>query len=73
MKHFFVGDLVRMDFTAAARDEWQHLDGMLGVIIDTDPEQGSVFVVSQRGVEEIHTTYLEVVNKSLNNLDGSSV
>lgn len=63
MKHFFVGDLVRMDFTAALRLEWQHLDGTLGVIIDTDPEQGSVFVVSQRGVEEIHTTYLEVINE----------
>jgi len=58
-----VGDLVKMDFTSAFRPEWQHLDGTLGVIIDTDPEQESVFVVSQRGVEEIHTTYLEVINE----------
>ena len=56
-----IGDLVKMDF--GARYEWQQLNGMLGVIIDTDPEQGSVFVVSQRGVEEIHTTYLEVINE----------
>jgi hypothetical protein len=58
-----IGDLVKMDFTAGCRPEWQHLDGTLGVIINTDPEQGSVFVVSQRGVEEIHTTYLEVINE----------
>ena len=59
-----VGDLVKMDFTAASRPEWQYLDGTLGVIIDTDPEQESAFVVSQRGVEEIHITYLEVINES---------
>ena len=59
-----VGDLVKMDFTSAFRPEWQHLDGMLGVIIDTDIEQGSVFVVSQRGMEEIHTTYIEVISES---------
>jgi hypothetical protein len=64
MKHFFVGDLVRMDFTAASQPEWQHLDGTLGVIINTDPEQGSVFVVSQYGVEEIYTTHLEVISES---------
>ena len=59
-----VGDLVKMNFTRfSEHTEWQHLNGMLGVIIDTDPEQGSVFVLSQRGMEEIHTTYLVVVNK----------
>ena len=56
-----IGDLVKMNFMAST--EWQHLNGILGVIIDTDPEQESVFVVSQRGVEEIHTTYLEVINE----------
>jgi len=57
-----VGDLVKMNFRTSS--EWQHLNGMLGVIINTDPEQGSVFVVSQLGVEKIHTTYLELLNES---------
>ena len=57
-----VGNLVKMNFTT--RPEWQHLNGMLGVITDTDPEQGSVFVLSRRGVEEIHTHYLEVISES---------
>jgi len=59
-----VGDLVKFNFIIAARPEWNHLNGMLGVIVDTDPKQESVFVVSQRGVEEIHITYLEVLNES---------
>ena len=59
-----VGDLVKMDFGVGAGPEWQQFNGMLGVITDTDPEQGSVFVLSQCGVEEIHTCYLEVINES---------
>ena len=70
-----VGDLVRVDYSIAIKPdhwdvhppsvmEWQQFNGMLGVITDTDPEQGSVFVLSQCGVEEIHTCYLEVINES---------
>jgi hypothetical protein len=57
-----VGDLVKMDFGVGAGPEWQQLNGMLGVIIDTDPEQGSVFVLFQGGMEEVHTCYLEVIS-----------
>ena len=57
-----IGDLVKMNFMAST--EWQHFNGILGVIIDTDPKKESVFVVSHLGTEEIHITYLEVINKS---------
>ena len=58
-----VGDLVKIDGGALG---WApEYDGVTGLIIDTDEEQGSVYVVTGRlGLEEFHTHYCEVISES---------
>jgi hypothetical protein len=57
-----VGDLVKIDGGSLG---WAlEFAGVSGLIIDTDTEQGSVYVVTEHGIEEFHTYYCEVINES---------
>ena len=61
-----VGDLVKIDYSADFGAYWQRFNGTLAVVVRDDVRvegEGYVFVVSQCGVEEIHTCYLEVINE----------
>ena len=57
-----VGDLVKIDGGSLG---WAaEFDGVTGLITDTDAEQGSVYIITEHGLEEFHTHYCEVVNES---------
>ena len=50
-----VGDLVKIDGGSLG---WApEFVGVTGLIIDDDPEQGSVYVITEHGIEEFHTYY----------------
>ena len=57
-----VGDLVKIDGGTLG---WaSEFAGVTGLITDVDPEQGSVYVITELGIEEFHTHYCEVINES---------
>ena len=57
-----VGDLVKIDGGSLG---WAaEFAGVTGLITDVDLEQGSVYVITDHGLEEFHTYYCEVINES---------
>jgi len=57
-----IGDLVKIDGGSLG---WApEFAGVTGLIIDDDPEQGSVYVVTEHGIEEFHICYCEIINES---------
>ena len=57
-----VGDLVKIDGGSLG---WAgKFAGVTGLITDVDLEQGSVYVITEHGLEEFHTYYCEVINES---------
>jgi hypothetical protein len=57
-----VGDLVKIDGGSLG---WApEFVGVTGLITDVDTEQGSVYVMTEHGLEEFNTYYCEVINES---------
>jgi hypothetical protein len=57
-----VGDLVKIDGSSLGWAE--EFAGVTGLITDVDLEQGSVYVVTEHGIEEFHACYCRVINES---------